>query len=38
MKILLILVSSSVLFLTTGCYSSKSLGDPEKADKYLFVY
>ena len=38
MKTILILISCSVLLLTSGCYSAKSMGDSEKADKYIFIY
>lgn len=38
MKTILLLIGCSVLLLTSGCYSAKSMGDSEKADKYLIVY
>lgn len=38
MKIIIFLIGSFILFSVSGCYSTKSMGDSEKADKYLIVY
>jgi len=39
MKKLLYTISFvSICLLVSGCYSTKSMSDSEKADKYLFVY
>lgn len=32
-----IILTVGAIFIS-GCYSSKSMGDTEKADKYLIVY
>ena len=35
--IMYIILTVGAIFLS-GCYSSKSMGDKDKADKYLIVY
>jgi len=37
-KLLYIISFISICFFISGCYSTKSMGDSEKADKYLFIY
>jgi hypothetical protein len=38
MKTLVYIILAAATIFVSGCYSAKSLGDPEKADKYLIVY
>ena len=38
MKTLMYVILTVGAILISGCYSSKSMGDTEKADKYLIVY
>ena len=37
-KILYIISTIGICLFVSGCYSTKSMGDSEKADKYIFVY
>lgn len=37
-KLIVFTAAASALFFVASCYSSKSMGDTQKADKYLFVY
>jgi hypothetical protein len=37
-KVLYTIIFVGICLLVSGCYSTKSMGDSEKADKYLFVY
>jgi hypothetical protein len=38
MKLIILILASAALAFMSGCYSTKSMGNTEKANKYLFVY
>ena len=38
MKTIMYIVLTVVAIFISGCYSAKSMGDKDKADKYLIVY
>lgn len=38
MKTLMYIILIIATIFISGCYSAKSMGDKEKADKYLIIY